>query len=75
MKIQTRSLNSMVEEQLVKWKSEITERKAVKAKPGPVITISREPGTGGSEIARRLAEQLKIGSGGCPNHPENSGKC
>ncbi len=60
MKIQFRSLNSMVEEQLVKWKSETTERKAVKAKPGPVITISREPGTGGSEIARRLAEQLKM---------------
>lgn len=61
MKVQqTRSLNSMVEEQLTKWKSETMERKAVKAKPGPVITISREPGTGGSEIARRLAQALKM---------------
>ncbi|HVO67789.1 MAG TPA: cytidylate kinase-like family protein [Syntrophales bacterium] len=60
MKIQTRSLNSMVEDQLAKWKSETSERKAVKAKPGPVITISREPGSGGSEIARRLAEQLNM---------------
>ena len=30
------------------------------AKPGPVITVSREPGSGGSEIARRLAEKLKM---------------
>ena len=60
MKMQTRSLNSMVEEQLTKWKSATMERKAVKAKPGPVITISREPGTGGSEIARRLAQALKM---------------
>lgn len=59
MKIQTRSLDSMVEEQLKKWKSETMERKAIKAKPGPVITISREPGSGGSEIARRLADTLK----------------
>jgi cytidylate kinase len=60
MKIQTRSLNSMVEEQLAKWKSATTERKVVKAKPAPVITISREPGSGGSEIARKLAQELKM---------------
>lgn len=60
MKLQTRSLNSMVEEQLAKWKSATTERKAVKAKPAPVITISREPGSGGSEIARKLAQELKM---------------
>ncbi|HBH86704.1 MAG TPA: hypothetical protein DDY17_03745 [Syntrophaceae bacterium] len=60
MKLQTRSLNSMVEEQLTKWKSETMERKAVKAKPAPVITISREPGSGGSEIARKLAQDLKM---------------
>jgi len=60
MKLQTRSLNSMVEEQLAKWKSETMERKTVKAKPAPVITISREPGSGGSEIARKLAQELKM---------------
>jgi cytidylate kinase len=60
MKIQTRSLNSMVEEQLVKWKSTTMEQKAVKAKPAPVITISREPGSGGTEIARKLAQELKM---------------
>jgi len=50
----------MVEEQLTKWKIATMERKAVKAKPAPVITISREPGSGGSEIARRLAQELKM---------------
>jgi cytidylate kinase len=60
MKLQTRSLNSMVEEQLAKWKIATMERKAVKAKPAPVITISREPGSGGSEIARKLAQELKM---------------
>jgi cytidylate kinase len=60
MKTQTRSLNSMVEEQLAKWKNTTTERKAVKAKPAPVITISREPGSGGTEIARKLAQELKM---------------
>ncbi|MBM4271567.1 MAG: cytidylate kinase-like family protein [Deltaproteobacteria bacterium] len=60
MKIQTRSLNNMVEEQLKKWQVESKERKTVKAKPGPVITISREPGSGGSEIARKLSEDLKM---------------
>ncbi len=60
MKVQTRSINSLVEEQLKKWQSATQERKAVKAKPGPVITISREPGSGGSEIARKLAEKLKM---------------
>lgn len=60
MKIQTRSLNEMVEEQLKKWQIESMERKTIKAKPGPVITISREPGSGGSAIARRLSEELKM---------------
>jgi cytidylate kinase len=50
----------MVEDQLSKWKVATAERKAVKAKPKPVITISREPGSGGSAIARRLAEDLKM---------------
>jgi cytidylate kinase len=60
MKMQTRSLDLMVEEQLKKWKNETAERKAVKARLGPVITVSREPGTGGSEIARTLSRDLKM---------------
>jgi len=60
VKTQIRSESQLVDEQLTKWQSATAERKAVKAKPGPVITVSREPGTGGSEIARRLAEKLKM---------------
>jgi len=50
------------------------ERKAVKAKPAPVITVSREPGSGGSEIARRLAEKLKMDLVGAQIIQKNSGK-
>jgi cytidylate kinase len=60
MKTQTRSIDLLVEDQLKKWQIQIKERKAEKAKPGPVITISREPGSGGSEIARRLEQALKM---------------
>lgn len=60
MKTQTRTLNQLVEEQLKKWQIQTNERKAEKAKPGLVITVSREPGSGGSEIARRLAQKLKM---------------
>jgi cytidylate kinase len=60
VKTQTRSVDQLVEEQLKKWQSLTNDRKAVKVKPAPVITVSREPGSGGSEIARRLAEKLKM---------------
>jgi len=60
MRIQTRPIELLVDEQLKKWQIQTKERKMVKAKPGPVITISREPGTGGSEVARRLARELNL---------------
>ena len=60
MKTQTRSIEVLVDEQLKKWQIQTKERKTVKAKPGPVITISREPGSGGSEVARRLARDLNM---------------
>ncbi len=60
MKTQTRSIEALVNEQLKKWQLQNKALKKVKAKPGPVITISREPGTGGSEIARRLARDLDM---------------
>jgi cytidylate kinase len=58
----------MVEQQLKKWRTLIEEGLDVfdyglemeKVKGGPVITISREPGSGGSEIARRLARDLSM---------------
>jgi cytidylate kinase len=60
MKTQTRSIEALVDEQLKKWQRQTQEQKKEKAKSGPVITISREPGSGGSEIARRLARDLKM---------------
>ncbi len=60
MKTQTRSIEVLVDEQLKKWQIQTKERKAVKAKPVPVMTISREPGCGGSEIARKLAKDLNM---------------
>lgn len=60
--------DQMVEQQLKKWRGLMEEGLDVfdygfereKAKGGPVITISREPGSGGSEIARKLARDLSM---------------
>jgi cytidylate kinase len=60
MKTQSRSIELLVNEQLQKWQIQNRERKTEKKKPGPVITISREPGCGGSEIARKLARELNL---------------
>lgn len=43
---------SVVDQQLEKW------RKEGKIKPRPTITVSRDPGAGGSEISRKLAQDL-----------------
>jgi cytidylate kinase len=61
-------MDRMVEQQLKKWRTRIEEGLDVfdygleieKVKGGPVITISREPGSGGSEIARKLAKDLSM---------------
>ncbi len=61
-------MDRMVEQQLKKWRGLIEDGMDVfdyglereKAKGGPVITISREPGSGGSEIARKLAKDLSM---------------
>jgi cytidylate kinase len=44
----------LLETQLNKW------RKEVKGKAKPCITVSREAGAGGSEVCRKLAEELKM---------------
>jgi cytidylate kinase len=56
-------MDKMVQQQLDKWRRLLD--KCLKQgidiedfKGGPVITVSREPGSGGSEIARRLAKAL-----------------
>jgi len=58
-------MDKMVQQQVDKWRKLLD--KALKQgieienfKGGPVITISREPGSGGSEIARRLAKALDM---------------
>jgi cytidylate kinase len=62
----------MVDQQLKKWRTRIGEGEGdgldvfdyglemEKVKGGPVITISREPGSGGSEIARKLSRDLSM---------------
>lgn len=62
------SMDRMVDQQLKKWRSLMEEGldvfdygfKSDKVKGGPVITISREPGSGGSEIARKLSKDLSM---------------
>jgi cytidylate kinase len=64
------TMDRMVEQQLKKWRTLIGEGEGLdvfdygleieKVKGGPVITISREPGSGGSEIARKLATDLSM---------------
>jgi len=58
MPTKNRSVEQLVEEQLQKWNLRGTERKTRSVKPGASITISREPGCGGTEIAKRLSAEL-----------------
>jgi cytidylate kinase len=60
MKQEKRSIEQLVDEQLSKWTFLSKEGKSEVAEPKPFITLSREPGTGGPEIARRLSDQLKM---------------
>jgi cytidylate kinase len=60
MKKEVRSIEQIVDEQLSKWTFRFKEGKSEFVEPKPFITISREPGTGGPEIARRLSNQLKM---------------
>lgn len=58
-------MDKMVQQQLDKWRKLLDKAlkhgiEIEKYKGGPVITISREPGSGGSEIARRLAKALDM---------------
>jgi cytidylate kinase len=56
MKANPRSITAIVEEQVQKWQLMHKEKK--EAAPLPVITISREPGSGGRLIAKAIAEEL-----------------
>lgn len=56
----SRSLDKLVEEQLQRWQAVQKEKKKAREKPRPVITVSREAGSRGSEVARRLASRLQM---------------
>ena len=57
-----RSVNDLVEWQLTKWHAQknVKEKEEAVVKPAPCITVSREAGSGGSEIARQLAKELDM---------------
>jgi len=52
------SVQAMVDREVRRWDA---ARKARGARRGPCVAISRLPWSGGSELARRLAEQLDYG--------------
>jgi cytidylate kinase len=57
MKSKTRSMEQLIEEQVRRWQIIQPETKK-EEKHSSVITISREPGSGGNILARRLSEKL-----------------
>jgi len=59
MKTKTRSVHQIIEEQAKKWQILKTKEKK-EAAVFPVITISREPGSGGRIVATTLAEKLGL---------------
>lgn len=58
MKIYGRSMEQLVEEQLIRWRAPNVKRTQEKEQRGLVVTFSRETGCGGSEVAKRLSEKL-----------------
>lgn len=54
------TMDLLVESQIKKWRTRINKGKDDTVKKGPVISISRESGSGGSRIARKLADELKM---------------
>jgi cytidylate kinase len=57
----TRSLDQIVGEQIAKWQRRRIEQKKIDShRPLPCITISRDPGSGGDEVARHLAKDLEM---------------
>jgi len=60
MKLESRSLDELVDEQLSKWQvKRIAKAKETKEEtPKPVLAMSIDPGSGGVEIAKRLASLL-----------------
>ena len=57
MKTKNRSMDQIVEEQVKRWEL-LHSGKVEKEEDVTVITVSREPGSGGTELARQLAGKL-----------------
>jgi cytidylate kinase len=56
-----RSLDKIVGEQIANWqRRRIEQKKTGSNRPIPCITISRDPGSGGAEVARHLAKDLEM---------------
>lgn len=51
-------IHQMIEEQVRRW--EILRREKTATKTAPVITLSREPGSGGKHVARIVADRLGL---------------
>lgn len=54
------TIERMIDEQARKWQQSTDRRKKKQEPAGPVITISREPGSEGHIMAQKIAEELKI---------------
>ena len=59
MKTTIRSMEQLVEEQVHRWQLMHT-KKEVEKEALPIITISREPGSGGRIVAQKLAAKLNV---------------
>ena len=59
MKHNSRSKEQIIEEQMRRWRLMQIE-KPVKESSFPIITVSREPGCGGSIIAKKVADRLEL---------------
>lgn len=53
-----KGIHQMIEEQVRRW--EILKKEKPAARIPPVITLSREPGSGGKHVARAVAEKLGL---------------
>jgi cytidylate kinase len=57
MKTRTRSIHQIIEEQVQKWQI-LDKQEKKEAEEISVVTISREPGSGGNIVAKSLSEKL-----------------
>jgi cytidylate kinase len=54
------SIDQVVKKQIRKWEDQLAGKKAQAEAQIPVITVSMEPGSGGSMIAQKIAERLEF---------------